>query len=241
LTTPTFLVSSGDLNREEIQLRSSELRHLRARRLGPGDDVVLTDGTGRRRYGTIVSLSRAGAEIRLLRSHPSCGRSTESPLQLELALAALKSDKLDLVIEKATELGASSLVVFTSSRCVSRPAANRLDRWQRVARSATKQCQRSIVPPIKGPVSLSDVLSTRGDRPGFFFWEGPTSGRLETQRAVREKVLLVVGPEGGFDTKEVAAARAAGFAIVGLGPHILRAETAAIAAVTLCHQLWGDL
>jgi len=241
LTSPTFLISASELSRDHVQLRGNELHHLRVRRLGPGDEVVLTDGAGLRRHGTIVKMTRAHAEVRFLAVEAGPNESTESPLRLRLALAALKADKLYLAIEKATELGVNSLVVFTSSRCVSKPAPSRLDRWQRVARSATKQCQRSTVPLVQGPVTFKDVLSTPPGPPRLLFWEGGASERIESRWVVGSEALVVVGPEGGFEPMEVAEARAAGFRIVGLGPRILRAETAAIVVVALCQRLWGDL
>jgi 16S rRNA (uracil1498-N3)-methyltransferase len=236
-----FIVASGDLDRGFIQLRGAELRHLRARRLGPGDEIVVTDGAGRERRGTIENVAPRHAQVRL-HLGASQHTSSESKLHLDLAQAALKADKLDLVIEKATELGVSSVTIFSSTRCVSKPAPGRLDRWTRIAQSATAQSQRAVVPVIRGPVTFAEVLSTAAARPRLLFWEQAVSERLDPRllRATAN-VLAVVGPEGGFEPTEVAAARSAGFHIVGLGPRILRAETAAIVAVTLCQRLWGDL
>jgi 16S rRNA (uracil1498-N3)-methyltransferase len=242
LTRARFLVSSIELDRGDLQLRSDELRHLRARRLRAGAEIVLTDGEGRQRRGTIERITRQYAQVRLDQSDPAIDEAAPPGARLELAQAVLKADKLDLVIEKATELGVSSLIVFTSSRCVARPVPERLARWQRIARSAAKQCQRSAVPLIRGPVAFDEVLDAAPSRRRLLFWEGAGSARLnEADVLPASGLLAVVGPEGGFDPVEVAGARKAGFQIVGLGPRILRAETAAIVAVTLCQRLWGDL
>jgi len=236
-----FIVASGDLDRGIVQLRGAELRHLRARRLGSGAEIVLTDGAGRERRGTIEDMTPRYAQVRL---HLAVSKdaSSESRLRLDLAQAALKADKLDFVVEKATELGVNSVTVFTSTRCVSKPAPGRLDRWKRIAQSATAQSQRSVVPLIRGPMTFAEVLATAPASLRLLFWEQAVSERLDPGLlSPAAKVLAVVGPEGGFGPTEVAAARAAGFHIVGLGPRVLRAETAAIVAVTLCQRLWGDL
>jgi 16S rRNA (uracil1498-N3)-methyltransferase len=240
MTVPHFLVSSAALDEERAVLTGAELRHLRVRRLRPGSEVIVGDAQGRRRRGVIIHLQRQQAVIQLgddVESH-------ESPLRLTLAQALLKADKLDLVVEKATELGVAEIIVFASERSFQPRRESRLDRWQRIARSASKQSQRSVVPPISGPVTLTDILSRRSCGPGIFFWEGVagSSDALPVWSRARAATLLaVVGPEGGFTAGEVAQARAAEFSALSLGPRILRAETAAVAAVTLCQFLWGDL
>lgn len=243
LSIARFLVNADELDREEVLLRGAELRHLRARRLGPGAEIVLSDGGGRERRAIVLGVSRTRAVIRIQPDRGGVPRPVESPLRLTLAQAALKADKLDLVVEKATELGIANLVVFTSSRCVAKPASERLRRWERLARSAAKQCQRTCIPSVRGPVSFTDVLAEARHGLALLFWEdaGSDSRLVSNGQETPEAVLAMVGPEGGFSADEVAAARAAGFRIVGLGPRILRAETAAIVAVTMCQSLWGDL
>jgi 16S rRNA (uracil1498-N3)-methyltransferase len=242
LSTPRFIVSADELEGEEILLRGAELRHLRARRLGAGAEIVLTDGSGTAHRAIVVAVNRAGATLRIEHA-PEVQRAVESPLRLTLAQAALKADKLGVVVEKATELGVSDLVVFASSRCIAKPTSERLQRYERVARSAAKQCQRTCVPSIRGPRSFVDVLHEARESLGLLFWEGAgAEARLTAKReAAPRGVVAIVGPEGGFTTEEVALARAAGIRIVGLGPRTLRAETAAIVAVAMCQSLWGDL
>lgn len=240
MSSARFLVDSIDLDRDGLYLRGEEFRHLRARRLGPGATVLLFDGAGRQRVATIEKVTLRHAELRL---HAEVDHDSlaQSHLRLELAQAALKADKLDFVIEKTTELGVSSLTVFLSKRCVSRPPPSRAERWQRIARSAAKQCGRVTVPTIHGPVGFDELLAAASSSPRLLFWEG-SSARLEPRTSTRPtNVLAVVGPEGGFERGEVAAAQQAGLEIVGLGPRVLRAETAAVVAVTLCQRLWGDL
>jgi 16S rRNA (uracil1498-N3)-methyltransferase len=239
VTLPRFLVSPTALAGTSTVLTGEELHHLRVRRLRVGGQLVLSDGSGHERAGTIAALNRDGAVIRLL-EEPT---ATAIPaIELALAQAVLKGERLDLVVEKATELGVAELLLFISERTVVRPRADRRTRWERLARSAAKQSQRPTVPIVTGPLSFHDVLR-RTEPLRILFWEGPAAGAIETLHAQQPhapRMLAVVGPEGGFSSSEVAAALDAGFHTVGLGRRILRAETAAIVAATLCQFLWGD-
>lgn len=241
MSSARFLVTKDELARSALELRGNEFRHLRVRRLAPGAEVIVTDGAGGERRGTVLKVTREHAEIRL--HEVRSGAAPETRLHLELAQAALKTDKLDLVIEKATEIGVSGVTVFTSLRCVSRPPAARLERWERVARSAAKQSQRREVPQVRGPIPFDELLSEGSSGLKLLFWEGAAAIRLEAGELPQHpgEILAVIGPEGGFDPTEIVAARAAGLRVLGMGPRILRAETAAIVAVTLCQRLWGDL
>lgn len=236
-----FLVSREALSSTRAVLIGPELHHLRVRRLRVGSALVLADGLGHQRRGIVAALNRHQAVIQMT-DEPLIHR--ESKLRLVLAQALLKADKLDLVIEKATELGATELLLFTCARSLGQVTSERRARWNRVARSAAQQCQRSTVPLIAGPVSFAGLLAQHPDALRLFFWEESPAGGLVAARWNDPKarsVVAVVGPEGGFSATEAEAAAAAGFRFVGLAPRILRAETAAVVAVTLCQFLWGDL
>jgi 16S rRNA (uracil1498-N3)-methyltransferase len=240
VTLPRFLVSPEALAGTSTVLTGEELHHLRVRRLRVGGRLVLSDGSGHERPGKITALNRDGAVIRLM-EEPAI---TAIPaVELALAQAVLKGERLDLVVEKATELGVEELLLFVSERTIVRPRAERRTRWERVARGAAKQSQRRSLPVLTGPVMFDEVLH-RTELVRLLFWEGPAAEALATvhaQQPTASRILAVVGPEGGFTPREVAAAVDAGFHTVGLGTRILRAETAAIAAISLCQFLWGDL
>jgi 16S rRNA (uracil1498-N3)-methyltransferase len=241
VTTPRFLVSSESLAGTSAVLSGAELRHLRARRLRAGGAVILSDGLGQQRRGIILTLDRHRAVIRLADLEPA---QRESPLRLVVAQAALKADKLDFVVEKTTELGVSELLVLTSERTVVQVSVERMARLNRIARSAAKQCQRSVVPPINGPIALDGLLVQRPDCLRLFLWEGaPLGGLTVAHRAhpTVASVLAVIGPEGGFSTHEARRATEMGWQLVGLSARILRAETAAVSVTALCQFLWGDL
>ncbi|HXQ21455.1 MAG TPA: RsmE family RNA methyltransferase [Candidatus Acidoferrales bacterium] len=241
MSTPQFIVSPEALSGSRATLTGQELHHLRVRRLRAGSEVVLCDARGSQRHGVVLSIDRHCATIGLS-STPAQQR--ESPLQLVLAQALLKADKLDLIIEKATELGVSGVVLFSSERSAGRVTADRQARWNRIARGATKQCQRSTAPSVAGPISFDELLSQHTAAQRLFFWEDAPPGGLAAAHAECPRTawaLVVVGPEGGFSAAEAQRAAAAGFRLIGLGPRILRAETAAVIAVALTQFLWGDM
>jgi 16S rRNA (uracil1498-N3)-methyltransferase len=234
---PRFLVSPEVLSGARAVLTGEELHHLRVRRLQTGSQVVLSDGHGHQRMGVLVALERQQAVITL---QPDIPPLRESHLRLVLAQAALKADKMDLIIEKATELGVSEIVVFNCERSIGHPSPQRQARWQRIARAAVKQSQRSTAPALVGPTSFEQLLS-RPEPLRLLFREGDLVTNLADVNGAPEAILAVVGPEGGLSAAEVEQASARGFHAVGLGPRTLRAETAAVVAAVLCQFLWGDL
>jgi len=238
VTRPRFLVSADAFGSAHVVLTGAELHHLRVRHLRVGSEVTLADGQGNEHHGTVESVDRQRALVRL----EGAGSPRESGLRLVLAQALLKGGKLDLVVEKTTELGVSDIILFTSERSISHVSDDRKTRWGRIARSAAKQSQRSQVPRVDGPIPFADAMSRRGKAVGIFLWEEAPPGNLRGLAASpAESVIVVVGPEGGFSAAEADLAVGAGFHCVGLGGRILRAETAAIVAVTVCQLLWGDL
>jgi 16S rRNA (uracil1498-N3)-methyltransferase len=239
VTTPRFLVSSEALLGPSTIITGRELHHLRVLRLRVGSELVIFDGRGQQRRGVVIALNRHQAVIRPATEALS---PRESPINLILAQALLKADKLDLVIEKTTELGVSEIVLFTGERTVGRPSTERQERWKRIARSAAKQSQRGTVPAIAGPISFDAVLSRHADARRLLFWEEHSGGWMAATKGESPRALLTaIGPEGGFSAAEAERASNAGFFLLRLAPRILRAETAAIVAVALCQFLWGDL
>jgi 16S rRNA (uracil1498-N3)-methyltransferase len=234
--TPQFLVGPDSLYGARAVLTGAELHHLRVRRLHAGSEVILSDGLGHQRRGVVVALDRRQAVVVF---QPQELSRRESSLRLVLAQAVLKADRMDLVVEKATEIGVSEFLVFECERSIGRISPNRHARWLRVARGATKQSQRSTVPAI-ACISFEQLL-LRSEPLRLLFWEGEPAASLATVHGAPPAALAAVGPEGGFSKAEVEQASARGFHVVGLGPRTLRAETAAVVAVALCQFLWGDL
>jgi 16S rRNA (uracil1498-N3)-methyltransferase len=215
-------------------------------RLGPGDAVSLFDDDGWEHEGVFKSHDGRRAEVTILSSYRP---ERESAVEITLAQALGKGDKMDLIVEKAVELGVSSIVPFVSEHTVPRltgeKAIHRRARWQKIALSASKQCGRTRVPEIHQLTSFSDLVR---DPPAVdlkvFFWEGESScgmGQLKTERDRITSLVLAVGPEGGFSDQEIALALRHGFRSAHLGKRILRTETAALAGVAIAQLLWGDL
>jgi len=241
VSVPRFHVGRDILEGRSTVLIGAELHHLRVRRLRAGSALVLFDGVGHQRQGIITALDRRQARIQFL---DDALAQSESPLRLVLAQAALKASKLEVVIEKATELGATEIVIFTCERSIQPITPLRAERWSRIATSAAKQCQRSTIPRVRGPIRFDDLLREETTALRLLFWENALPGNLPAlaqRRAACESVLAAVGPEGGFTKHEADSAQAVGFEGIGLAPRILRAETAAIIATALCQFLWGDL
>ena len=195
-------------------------------RLREGDEVVLFDGSGTE-YAAIVNAAERGA----LRCTVTAGAPSQKECRTPVALfcGALKGDKTELVVQKATELGVCEVGVFASRYCSAYMNENKLARLQRVAREAAQQCLRATVPSVRYFPSLDGVLSAAaGYENKLFACEFAEKSDADL-RALKGSCALVVGSEGGFASEEFSAAQAAGFAGVTLGKRILRAETACIA------------
>jgi len=242
-----IFVEPEHLTADRAVLSGSGYHHLRhVLRYRPGDELVVFDGAGRECYGVLELFQGETAVVRIL---GDAQRGTESALDLTIAVSLAKGKKVDLIVEKAIELGADRLCVVTSERSVGRldpvQAMDRVERWRRIARSAAEQCGRSVVPVIerirtfeefvaqKHPEALGLVFTTGADR--------EAAAHLRQQHPEVGRVVALIGPEGGFSHEEIEYARKHGFVPVGLGPRVLRTETAAIVASALCQHLWGDL
>ena len=255
-----FTIAPERLAGGRVTFDRAESRHLvRVLRLGPGDTVIATDGAGRAwtvRVETVGELATGT----LVGAAASAG---ESPLRVTLAQSVAKGDKMEQIVRAATELGVARVVPVLAERTVVRlePARwrERARRWQRVAREAAKQCGRAVVPPVEAPRPLADFLGR--DEPAelrLCLWEAAARAGGQGGRQTRSlganlaaglppalpagaRATVLVGPEGGLSGAEVEAARASGFTVVGLGPRVLRTETAGPAVIAILQARFGDL
>ncbi len=222
-----LLVSPLPRAGETSRLSSEEAAHARARRLRPGDPVILLDGSGREALARLTSLSRGMAEVAVERILPA----RDAPAPVALFVAGLRAERLSWLVEKATELSAESVTLVASERTQSfRGSAAVRERLERVAREAAKQCGSSRWPRIEGPVSLDRALSERPSSQRLFL--DPEAEAFPPALAAGGASLLV-GPEGGWTAAEREAARAQGWCLAALPAGKLRAETAAVAALVL--------
>ncbi|MBI3798752.1 MAG: 16S rRNA (uracil(1498)-N(3))-methyltransferase [Deltaproteobacteria bacterium] len=241
---PRFFIPAAQIKQSHAALTGAEFHHLsHVLRLTVGDSLTLCDEHGRDHHGTILSLSATKAEIFLTASS-----LPEAPVFfLTLAQGVLKGQKMDLVIEKATEIGVQRIVpffsVFTVAQLPADRRSERVSRWQRLAQSAAKQ-SGNPVPQITTPQAFADLLATIPDGVGkVLLYEKEQTLTLKAFAQTYpsfSSLCVIVGPEGGFAAGEVEQAQTAGFQIVGLGTRTLRAETASIVAVALCRFLWGE-
>jgi 16S rRNA (uracil1498-N3)-methyltransferase len=242
---PRVFVRPEAVGADRVRFDADEAHHLRrVLRLRPGAMVEATDGTGRLYTIRLVALEVEGGWGAIeTRAEPE----RESPCAITLAQAILKGDRMSWLVQKATELGVARIVPMETARVVARPAAGaaaRHTRWERIAREAVKQCGRVVVPVIDRPRAFGEVAhEIAGHDVAWVFWEGGGRALAVTAAEVGlpARLLLLVGPEGGFTSGEVAMAETAGARLVSLGPRILRAESAGLAAVALCQFLFGDL
>ncbi|MFN2531667.1 MAG: 16S rRNA (uracil(1498)-N(3))-methyltransferase [Pyrinomonadaceae bacterium] len=253
MTRRRFFASPFDINlsARTIILSTEETRHLRdVLRLKVGEEIFVFDGNGKEYSCRINAASRDSALVEI--QNEVTPASPESDLNLDLAIALLKGDKFDLVIQKATELGVTKFIpVVTRNADVKFRNAvdlnNRVGRWQRIALEASKQSGRALVPSVTPPVDINSVLSglyeTDGKRLRLMFSErdgGSLENALETSAATRD-VTILIGSEGGWRDEEIAKGRAENWQIITLGGRILRAETAAVAVTALIQHICGDL
>lgn len=243
-----FFVESTEIKKPTVFIKGPDAKHIKnVLRLQPGDMIRLFDGSGIEYDAIIEHLTTGSAELSIKRKLTAI---SESPVQLIVAQGFLKQKKMENLIRPLCELGMTQWMPFICERSVSRPDKKRLgarvERWQKIARESFKQCRRSVLPQIQAPVSFDDVLQYgRFCDLKYIFWEdearlldrNPATGNTQPQ----SRILIVLGPEGGFSRREIDRAKRAGFTVAGLGPRILRAETAALAASTLMQYLFGDL
>jgi 16S rRNA (uracil1498-N3)-methyltransferase len=234
---------------QSVSLSADEARHARGvLRLQPGDEVYVFDGAGKEFRCAVRELDRDGAALDVLEEVEPA--RPESPLNLTLGVALLKGEKFDLVVQKATELGASRIVPVATSRADVRlrdgnEAKRKVTRWQRIALEAAKQCGRARLMEIEEPVEFKALIDwpAEEDELRLMFAERNGTSLAEVAhnpQAGSVKVFALIGPEGGWADEEIELARKRGWQIVTLGGRTLRAETAVIAIVALLQHRFGD-
>ena len=242
---PRFFVRAADVTGDTAEVRGTEFRHLqRVLRLREGDRLTLFDDTGREHAGVVLSLSPRVAHVRITASHTP---ARESPLAMTLYQGVAKGRKLDLVVEKATELGVHAIVPVRSARVIGHDTSPaKVERWRRIAKSAAQQSGRVRIPDVAEVHDWDALLGTFGAYDRVFLpWElaEPRPLREVFERALpaASSVLVIIGPEGGFAAGEVERASAAGALPISLGRRILRTETAALVVLSAILYARGEL
>lgn len=238
-----FFVAHGAKEGEKILLAGSEARHIsRVLRLKKGDTILLFDNEGREYEAVIQTVGKRDVEV-VITDQLQQDQKTYCP-DIVIAQAVLKSDKMDLVIQKCTELGVARIMPFFSSRTIPHWSEETVEKkcmhWKRIVIASVKQSCVRIVPVVDRPVRFEQLIHCR-DFDGFLkilCWEKESVATLKMllkHTVGCRGVVALIGPEGGFNDAEVEHARRCNYSPAGLSPHILRAETTAIAFLAILH------
>jgi 16S rRNA (uracil1498-N3)-methyltransferase len=240
-----FYAAPSSFTETSVGLSADEAHHLtRVLRLGAGARVFVFDGEGAEYECEVVRIAKHEVDLNLLRRLDD---AVESPLRLTLAQSLIKGDKFDWVIQKTTELGVTRIApLITDHSDIKRAeerAGQRIERWRRISLEALKQCGRRRLVEICEPASFDDFCGSAAQGSCLIFSERGGESLAETAAKLRDvnQLSLCVASEGGWSERELLKAAACGFTPVSLGSRILRAETAAIAAVSLAQHIFGDL
>ena len=252
MTRRRFYASPGAFtaDKKSLTLSGEETRHARdVLRLQSGDEIFVFDGAGREFQCAVQTISGTQAEVSVTAQVEPA--RPESPLNLTLAIALLKGEKFDLVIQKTTELGVKRIVPLDTERGDVRlrdgDAQKRLTRWRRIALESAKQTGRAYVPEIDAPLAFNLMLRPAGESMEsirLLFSERAGKSLSEATNGFgsqSKETIALVGPEGGWSDDEIELAREAAWEIVTLGGRTLRAETAGIMVVALLQHRFGDL
>ena len=240
---PRFFVD-GPPEDGMLVLRGENAHHAgRVLRLRPGEAVTLCDGRGTDYDCTVETVEKDAVACRVQDSHPA---DTEPKQRLTLYMALPKGDKMEFIVQKAVELGASEIVPYLSKNCVSRPdkTDKKVERWRKIAVEAAKQCGRGVLPAVHPVLPVAEAIARAAQsETALFLYENEKKTGLRDALAggVGKTVSLMVGPEGGFAPEEAAAAQAAGLVSVSLGTRILRCETAPVAALAAVLYAGGNM
>lgn len=236
-----FSLKEGNLIAD---LPPDSVHHIRnVLRIGQGAKIYLFDGSGKEFEAEIILSKPKRIQVKVLKtSEPK----RESALEIVLAQALLKENAFDRVLSSCTELGVKRIVPVITRRVVAnlrrKDIEQKLYRWHKILCSSSAQSGRLVVPVIDYPKRFSDLIAEDFSYPKLILFERAVGGELERAKfEAPEKLLLLSGPEGGFEEEEIKEAKEKGFQLWGIGPRTLRAETASISAVALLQYLFGDL
>jgi len=241
-----FYVPQPQIEKGMLKIEGNEVKHIRrVLRLKAGDEIVVFDGLGNEYAGTIVEEGPSSVMIKIENIFSS---KRDSFLEVTLAQSLLKGEKMDYLIQKATELGVKEIIPFFSSRSVplleKSGRLKRHHRWGKISIEASKQCGRGVVPKIEPLQDYSEMLQIAS--PGslrLILWEREGVRLKEVLERSKEKtrIFFIIGPEGGFSQEEVEEAKREGFIPVTLGRRILRAETASLCFLSILQYERGDI
>ena len=239
-----FFVSPEEMQPGFLVLTGENAAHAKVLRLKNGEEVLVCDGMGNECLCTVSDVSPGQISLVVNSRQES---TSEAKVHASIYVAFPKADKLEHVIQKATELGAREIVAFPSARCISKPddksLKKKLDRWQKIAASAAEQSGRGLIPQVIALGSYQEALhrATQADKAILFYEnERATTLRMALEAGEYQTISLMTGPEGGLENSEVEKAKDAGMQICTLGSRILRCETAPLCALSAVMYASGE-
>lgn len=228
----------------KADIKGAEARHIKdVLRLKGGDHILLFDGSGKEFRGEIAGIAKDLVSVNILEEKEG---DTESPVEIVLGQGIPKSDKMDLIVQKSTELGVSKIVPLYTERVIPKSfSLNKLERWRRIAVEACKQSGRVKVPEIAEPLALEKFIDSADEASlRLIPWEGEKETSLKRALPAsleNNKVVFVIGPEGGLTESEIEVAKESGFVPISLGKRILRTETVSLSLLSIIQYIYGDL
>ena len=239
-----FFVDAAQMQDDKILLTGENAQHAKVLRLKEGEQVLVCDGAGLECVCAVEGYDSREVELRVLERRES---SSEAKVHVSIYMGFPKADKLEHVIQKATELGADEIIAFPASRSVSRPdeksLEKKLERWQKIAASAAEQSGRGRIPQVLVLDSYAAALerATKADKALMFYEnERATTLRMALESGEFKSVSMLTGPEGGLEEREVQQALDAGLQVCTLGRRILRCETAPLCALSAVMYAAGE-
>ena len=239
-----FFVDAKEMESGFITLSGENAAHAKVLRLRSGEQVLVCDGQGQECLCTVTDVNPDQISLVVNSRQES---NTEPTVKASIYMAFSKGDKLEHVIQKATELGAFEIVAFPSARCVSKPddksISKKIERWQKIAASAAEQAGRGIIPQVRVLKSFSDALKNVAQSDlAILFYENERATTLQMTLDSKKysSISLLTGPEGGLEEREVQQAMEAGLSVCTLGRRILRCETAPLCALSAVMYQSGE-
>jgi 16S rRNA (uracil1498-N3)-methyltransferase len=243
-----FMINSRAIRDGYASFDGDIYNHMvRVLRLGTGDAVQLADEKGMVHFGTINQVAKEWVAVKITSSSLAVEKNSSAP-RITICQALPKGDKIDLILQKGTELGAHDFLLFGGRRSVAKirddQLNSKLERWNRITAEAARQCGRPDIPVVTWRQSAVEAANDTGRELQLILWEGERENSLKdalSEGARPSSVIVAIGPEGGFDPLEVRHFSQHGFQQVSLGSRILRTETASIAILAIMQYRWGEM
>lgn len=244
-----FFVDKKNIDGTRCIIQGDDVKHIyKVLRLQPGDQININNGEGQEYLGRIENIDKKEVEVQILNE---IALNNESPVKVHLFQGLPKATKMDLIAQKCTELGISTITPVITERVVVKgnetSEFKKVDRWNRIALEACKQSKRSIIPVINQPLPFDELLKSLEDYQLVIvpYENAENRGMKYVKEKIKQQDIreaaIIIGPEGGFEEDEISALKDRGCEIITLGPRILRTETAGFVALTLLMYELGDL